>query len=134
MVGDLFKLVSGNLGWSRGGGSPHGGGQAQSHPRGFKPRTRLLDIPLTPLRGSASCPILYPHHWESRDVLYGGAQLPQSFHRAQGETEALSPHRQAGALTAQRRFQASPLTADAQAAAFLALVALREVSFKSDVP
>lgn len=67
-------------------------------------------------------------------MLYGGAQLQQSFHGAQGETEALSPHSQAGALTPQRRFQASPLTEDAQAAAFLALVALREVSFRSDVP
>lgn len=31
---------------ARGGGSPHGGGQAQHHPWGFKPRTRLHDIPL----------------------------------------------------------------------------------------
>lgn len=43
-----------------GGPLPRGGGQAQSHPRGFKSRTRLHDIPLTLFRGLASCPILYP--------------------------------------------------------------------------
>lgn len=46
---------------ARGGGSPHGGGQAQHHPWGFRPRTRLRDIPLTLFGASESCSNLYPH-------------------------------------------------------------------------
>lgn len=47
---------------ARGGGSPHGGGQAQHHPWGFKPKTSLHDIPLILFRAQESYPILYPHH------------------------------------------------------------------------
>jgi hypothetical protein len=79
-AGWLLVTLPGGGGWSsqtcvwqfglepRWGVSPHGGGQAQSHPKGFKPRTRLHGIPLTLFRGQAYCPIIYPHHKESQYV------------------------------------------------------------------